>query len=116
VFFEGGGYAFTHIISLIVIAGCLVEGVKLIELDKVLGRVIADWPGLLLPTAGGLPFGLAWLCGSGFATTEGLFRFFAGPALDQGIDPVHVGAVVSIAAAAGRTLSPVAAVTLMCAT
>jgi DcuC family C4-dicarboxylate transporter len=116
VFFEGGGYAFTHIISLIVIAGCLVEGVKLIELDKVLGRVIADWPGLLLPTASGLPFGLAWLCGSGFATTEGLFRFFAGPALDQGIDPIHVGAVVSIAAAAGRTLSPVAAVTLMCAT
>ena len=32
-----------------------------------------------------------------------------------GIDPTHVGAVVSIAAAAGRTMSPVAAVTLMCA-
>jgi DcuC family C4-dicarboxylate transporter len=32
-----------------------------------------------------------------------------------GLDPMQVGAVVSLAAAAGRTLSPVAAVTLMCA-
>jgi DcuC family C4-dicarboxylate transporter len=33
-----------------------------------------------------------------------------------GVDPVLVGAVVSLSAAAGRTMSPVAAVVLMCAT
>ena len=49
------------------------------------------------------------------ATTQGLFPFFAKPALLLGVDPTHVGAVVSLAAAAGRTASPVAAVTLMCA-
>jgi DcuC family C4-dicarboxylate transporter len=49
------------------------------------------------------------------ATAQSLFGFFAKPALLLGVDPTHVGAVVSIAAAAGRTMSPVAAVTLMCA-
>ena len=38
------------------------------------------------------------------------------PAHALGIDPVDVGALVSLGAAAGRTMSSVAAVTLMCAT
>jgi DcuC family C4-dicarboxylate transporter len=44
-----------------------------------------------------------------------LYAFFGEPAVELGRDPVHVGAVVSLAAAAGRTMSPVAAVTLLCA-
>jgi DcuC family C4-dicarboxylate transporter len=114
-FFDGAGYAFTHIISLIVIASCLGEGVKLIGLADLIGRIIGEVPSLLIPFAGSLPMGFAWVCGSGMASTQSLFGFFASPALDLAIDPAHVGAVVSIAAAAGRTMSPVAAVTLMCA-
>jgi DcuC family C4-dicarboxylate transporter len=38
-----------------------------------------------------------------------------GPALTLDVDPLQVGAVVSIASAAGRTMSLVAAVMLMCA-
>jgi DcuC family C4-dicarboxylate transporter len=115
-FFEGTGYAFTNIISLIVTATCLGEGVKLIGLADLIGRLVTDWPSLLMPVAGLLPWGFAVLCGSGMAATQSLFRFFAQPALSMHIDPAHAGAVVSIAAAAGRTMSPVAAVTLMCAT
>jgi DcuC family C4-dicarboxylate transporter len=48
------------------------------------------------------------------ATSQSLFPFFAPPALAVGMAPAHVGAVISIAAAAGRTMSPVAAVVLMC--
>ncbi|MCC2672278.1 MAG: hypothetical protein K0Q72_4750, partial [Armatimonadetes bacterium] len=55
------------------------------------------------------------ISGSGIATTESLYSFFAAPALKLGISAEHVGTVVSIGAAAGRTMSPVAAVTLMCA-
>jgi DcuC family C4-dicarboxylate transporter len=65
--------------------------------------------------AGILPLGFAVLCGSGMAATQSLFSFFAGPALQADMDPLHVGAVVSLAAAAGRTMSPVAAVVLMSA-
>jgi DcuC family C4-dicarboxylate transporter len=57
----------------------------------------------------------AWISGSGMAATQSLFGFYTAPAAELGFNPVRVGAIVSIAAAAGRTMSPVAAVTLMCA-
>jgi DcuC family C4-dicarboxylate transporter len=53
--------------------------------------------------------------GSGMAATQGTFGFFAAPALAQNIDPAYIGSIVSLAAAAGRTMSPVAAVMLMSA-
>jgi DcuC family C4-dicarboxylate transporter len=115
-FFEGAGYAFTHIISLIVTAACFGEGVKQIGLATLIGEGITAWPALLLPAAGTLPLGFAWVSGSGMAATQSLFQFFVPPAEVLGLDPAFVGAVVSIGAAAGRTSSPVAAVTLMCAT
>jgi C4-dicarboxylate transporter, DcuC family len=114
-FFEGAGYAFTHIISIIVAAACFGEGVRQIGLDRVISQAIAAWPGLLLPAAGFVPLALAALSGSGMAATQSVFEFFAGPALALKVDPAHVGAVVSLGAAAGRTMSPVAAVVLMAA-
>jgi DcuC family C4-dicarboxylate transporter len=115
VFFEGAGYGFCHIISLIVAAACFGEGIKVVGLAEALGDVIKQMPDVLIPAAGLFSLGFATLSGSGMATTQALFPFFARPALEIGIDPIHVGAVVSLAAAAGRTLSPVAAVTLMTA-
>lgn len=114
-FFDGAGYAFTHIISLIVTAACFGEGVKLMGLKVLIANLIDSWPALLLPIAGALPLAFACLCGSGMAATQSLFGFFLEPARSLGMDPVHVGAVISIGAAAGRTMSPVAAVALMCA-
>jgi DcuC family C4-dicarboxylate transporter len=113
---EGAGYGYTHIISLIVAAPGYGKGIELMGLEEVVGAGIEEMPELLLPVAGALPLGFAVLCGSGMASTQSLFGFFAPPALKLGIDPAHVGAVVSLAAAAGRTMSPVAAVTLMCGT
>jgi DcuC family C4-dicarboxylate transporter len=115
VFFEGAGYAFTHIISLIVAATCFGKGVEMIGLAGVLGEVLKAHPLLLRPAAVAMPLGFAWLAGSGMASTQSLYKFFVGPARALGEDPVQVGAVVSLSAAAGRTMSPVAAVTLMCA-
>jgi DcuC family C4-dicarboxylate transporter len=114
-FFEGAGYAYTHIVAIIVCAYAFGKGVELIGLDQVLDRAIGRRPGLLFPSAVGLPLGFAWVCGSGFASTQSLFAFFVPPARDLGVDPAAVGALVSIGAAAGRTMSPVAAVVLMCA-
>ncbi len=114
-FFEGIGYAYTNIFSLIVGASCIGEGVKRIGLAALLGQMLQTWPSLLSPAAVGLPLAFAVLCGSGMATTQSLFGFFVEPANQLGYDPVRLGAVVALAASAGRTLSPVAAVTLMCA-
>ena len=101
--------------SLIVIASCFAEGIKLVGLAAVLGDALVHLPGLLIPASGVSALGFATLCGSGMATAQGLFPFFAGPSFELGVDPVHTGAVVSLASAAGRTMSPVAAVTLMTA-
>jgi DcuC family C4-dicarboxylate transporter len=113
-FFEGAGYGFTHIISVIVAANCFGKAVELIGVARVLGEVIGSHPAWLLPIAGGLSLAFAVLCGSGMATTQSLYGFFAEPALRALIHPAHVGAVVAIAASAGRTMSPVAAITLYC--
>ena len=114
-FFEGAGYGYAHIVSLIVAANCFGSAIRGVGIAESIGSLIAYWPDLLIPGAGILPLAFALLCGSGMASTQSLFGFFAEPALRLGIDPTHVGAVVSIASAAGRTMSPVAAVTLMCA-
>jgi DcuC family C4-dicarboxylate transporter len=115
-FFEGTGYALTHIISIIVAAACFGEGVKGIGLDRVVAGALHAWPHLLMPAAGFLPLGFGAISGSGTAATQSLFGIFAAPAVTQGIAAEHVGAVVALGAAAGRTMSMVAAVALMCAT
>jgi DcuC family C4-dicarboxylate transporter len=115
-FFEGAGYGFANIISLIVTANCFGEGISLIGLADLIGHVTQLLPWLLLPSSGAVPLGFGVVCGSGMASTQSLFRFFVEPSLAYGVDPTLVGAVVALASAAGRTMSPVAAVTLMCAT
>lgn len=114
-FFEGAGYAFTEVVSLIVIASCFAEGVKVVGLAALIGQGIHHVPGLLIPAAGGVPLAFAALSGSGMASTQGLYGFFVDPARNLGVDPKEVGAMVSLGAAAGRTMSPVAAVALMSA-
>lgn len=114
-FFDGAGYGFTHIVSLIVIANCFGKGIEEVGLARHLGDVIAGSPGLLHPLAAFVPAGFAFVCGSGMASTQSLYGFFDDPAKLLGVDQLAVGALVSLGSAAGRTMSPVAAVVLMCA-
>jgi DcuC family C4-dicarboxylate transporter len=115
MFFEGVGFAFARIISLIVAASCFGEGIKRIGLAALLGQLLQTWPRLLTPASVALPMSFAVLCGSGMATTQSLFGFFVEPARSLGQDTLRLGAIIALAASAGRTLSPVAAVTLLCA-
>jgi DcuC family C4-dicarboxylate transporter len=89
-------------------------GVEKIGLAERIGELSIAAPALFLPGAGCLPLAFAWVSGSGMAATQSLFRFYTGPAVELGFNPLRVGAIVSIAAAAGRTMSPVSAVALMC--
>jgi DcuC family C4-dicarboxylate transporter len=114
-FFEGAGYAFANVISIIVVAATFGEGVKMLGLAEPLGALILRVPHLLQPLAGFLPMAFGAVSGSGMAATQSLYDFFARPAVAVGANPEPVGALVALGAAAGRTMSPVAAVTLMCA-
>jgi DcuC family C4-dicarboxylate transporter len=114
-FFDGAGYGLTNIISLIVTASCFGQGIEQVGLARHLGGLIASGSGLLYPLAGFVPAGFAFVSGSGMASTQSLYGFFHGPAVTLGEDAVAIGAMVSVGSAAGRTMSPVAAVVLMCA-
>jgi DcuC family C4-dicarboxylate transporter len=115
-FFEGAGYGFAVIVSLIVTANCFGKAIERVGLADALGDLIAGAPGLLVPLAAAVPWAFAAVSGSGMASTQSLYGFFHGPAVELGQDPAAVGAVVSVGSAAGRTMSPVAAVVLMSAT
>lgn len=115
-FFEGAGYGFAVVISIIVTANCFGVALKQVGLAERLAEVIKAAPNLLIPLAAGVPLAFAALSGSGMAATQSLFGFFVKPAEDAGLNRLDLGALVSIGAAAGRTMSPVAAVTLMSAT
>lgn len=114
-FFEGAGYGFAAIISIIVTANCFGVAIKQIGLAERLAELIRSAPTLLIPVAASVPLAFSALSGSGMASTQSLYGFFVQPAEDAGLNRLDLGAIVSIAAAAGRTMSPVAAVTLMSA-
>lgn len=113
-FFEGAGYGYIHIISLIVIAKCFSEGIKFAGIASFIAHLAEMLPVLLLPMAALLPAMLAFLSGSGIGATQGLFPLLADVAVQNQIDPILVGVLCCLGAAAGRTASLVAAVTLMC--
>jgi DcuC family C4-dicarboxylate transporter len=112
-FFEGAGQAYRDVISLIVVANCFATGVKGIGIGSAIDALVRAEPNLLLAIVPAATFAFAWICGSGIAATQGLFPLFVGPAIEHEFDPSLVGAITCVAAAAGRTASPVAAVTLM---
>ena len=115
-FFDGAGYGFATVVSLIVTANCFGKAIDQSGLSAVLGDLIRDNPGWLTPLAAAVPCGFAAVSGSGMASTQSLYGFFHAPAEAVGQHPAAVGAVVSVASAAGRTMSPAAAVVLMCGT
>jgi DcuC family C4-dicarboxylate transporter len=115
-FFSGAGYGFTNVVSLIVIATCFGAAIESAGLARLLGQLIQEAPNLLHPLAAFVPLSFAAVSGSGMASTQSLYGFFYYPAVDLEMHPVSVGAMVSLGSGAGRTMSPVAAVTLMCAT
>jgi C4-dicarboxylate transporter, DcuC family len=114
-FFEGAGYGFANVVSLIVVATAFGKAVEAAGLAKLLGATIAQYPDALVPLAAAVPWAFAAVSGSGMASTQSLYGFFYEPALQLGQSPESIGAVVSVGAAAGRTMSPAAAVVLMSA-
>jgi DcuC family C4-dicarboxylate transporter len=112
-FFTGAGYGFTHVVSLIITANCFGRAVEMAGLTRPVAGLIAEAPTLLYPLAAVVAFAFALICGSGMAATQSLYGVFH-DAAPVGSAPLDLGAMVSLAAATGRTLSPVAAVGLMC--
>jgi C4-dicarboxylate transporter, DcuC family len=115
-FFEGAGYGYHHVISLIVAASTFAEGVRLSGLIAVVIRGIAGWPDVAMAAGMVAPWCLAVVSGTGIAPAVAVMEFFVPAAGSMGLDPVRLGTVSALGAHFGRTMSPAAAVVMICST
>jgi C4-dicarboxylate transporter, DcuC family len=115
-FFEGAGYAYHHVISLIVAASTFAEGIRLSGLIAIVIRSMASWPDLAMAAGMVAPWCLAVISGTGIAPAVAVMEFFVPAAGSMGLDPVRLGTVSALGAHFGRTMSPAAAVVMVCST
>jgi DcuC family C4-dicarboxylate transporter len=114
-FFQGQGFAYAHIISLIVAALTFVEGLKQSGLMTLAIASLAGRSALAVPAAVVVPGSMALLTGSGMAPSVTFIEAFLPHAPSWGVDGVGLGMIASQSAAIGRTCSPAAAVVMVCA-
>jgi DcuC family C4-dicarboxylate transporter len=114
-FFEGAGFGYNHVISLIVAASTFAEGIRLSGLIEILIRALVTWPAAALVVAMAAPWSLAFVSGTGIAPAVAIMEFFVPVAGRMGIDPVRLGTLTALGAHFGRTMSPAAAVVMMSA-
>ena len=114
-FFEGAGYAYTHVISLIVAASTFAEGIRHSGLIEMMVQVLVGWPKAALVVGTLAPWALAVVSGTGIAPAVSIMEFFVPVAASMGLDPVRLGTVAALGSHFGRTMSPAAAVVAMSA-
>lgn len=115
-FFEGAGYAYTHVISTTVTASLFAEGIKINGLIQSVVSGLAGRPGPAMLASLVMPLSLATLSGSGIGAAGAMMRALIPSTAAMGLDPVQTGSLIAMGSHLGRTTSPVAAVTILCAT
>lgn len=116
-FFEGMGYAFTRVISLIVAASCFIAGLDAVGAIKGVAAMLVEQPDLATVLSPVVTWALAVVSGSGTAPsvsfTQAMVPGVAAVDVAHGVD---LGILGAIGASLGRTMSPVAAIVLFTCT
>ena len=121
-FFEGAGFAYAHVISVIIAATMFAEAINANGLIKMMTPAVQNAPRLLMAASVIVPWLMATITGTAVGTAPLVLRIILPIAMGQApgnaarATGVHVGGVNAIAAQFGRTSSPVAPVVIMCAT
>jgi DcuC family C4-dicarboxylate transporter len=113
-FFEGAGYGYTHVISLIVAASTFAEGIRLSGLIERIIPWLSGWPAAAIVMSTFVPWALAAISGTGIAPAVSVMEFFVPAAGEMGLEPVRLGTLAAMGAHFGRTMSPAAAVVMVC--
>ena len=112
-FFEGAGYAYTHVISLIVAASTFAEGINRSGLIRVIVKGLVCWPTAALAVSTIAPWALAVVSGTGIPPAVSIMEFFVPAAKSMHVDPVRLGTLAAIGSHLGRTMSPASAVVVV---
>jgi DcuC family C4-dicarboxylate transporter len=115
-FCEGAGFAYANVISLIVLATTFARSIVVNGLVGQLAQTLGHNPAAVTFASIALPLGLAALTGTAVGTAPTAMAIIVPLAQRVGLEPIYTGTLNAIAAAFGRTSSPIAPVVLMCAT
>ncbi|AGA27014.1 C4-dicarboxylate transporter DcuC [Singulisphaera acidiphila] len=110
-FFDGMGASYRDVISLTIVAQCFGAGVVAVGLGDLLIKQVGDSRWGMASLAVSLPWSLATLSGSGSGPVLAFAQACIVPLGDRSEVPM-LGALTCLAAAFGRTMSPVSAVVL----
>jgi C4-dicarboxylate transporter, DcuC family len=110
--FEGTGYAYANIITLIAMSTGLAKALDLAGVFQALARVSAGSPTGMLGVGFAVAFLLGLMTGSGTASSMALFGSLGAHGIELGANPGALYAAIMFGAETGRTASPTAAVLL----
>lgn len=114
-FFEGMGTAYGKIIGIIISAGVFVSGLTTIGLVKLFINEMLNNPGIVKICAAFGPFLLGLLTGSGDGATFAFNEAITPYAQQFGMTEVQMGSMATLGGTLGRTMSPIAGATIICA-
>jgi DcuC family C4-dicarboxylate transporter len=125
-FFQGAGFAYAHVISVIIAAQMFAESVRVNGLIDLMTAHLKDAPSAVAVASVVIPWLMACVTGTAVGTAPLVINILlpiamggaAGGARSEAAiaTGVRIGSINAIAAQFGRTSSPVAPVTIMCAT
>lgn len=116
-FFEGMGYAFAKVISLIIAASCFIAGLEAAGVIASAAGILASNAALAAILSPVLTWGLAVISGSGTAPSVSFSQaMLPSLATTNVFHAVRLGISGAIGASVGRTMSPVSAILLFTTT
>ncbi|MGE4589004.1 MAG: C4-dicarboxylate transporter DcuC [Acidaminococcaceae bacterium] len=114
-FFNGMGNGYGEIISIIISVGVFVSGMKAMGLVAAFLKAMVSSEGVIKIAAAFGPFLLGMVSGSGDAATVAFNESITPHAAQFGLSIVDMGSIAALGGTLGRTMSPIAGATIICA-
>ncbi len=114
-FFDGMGKGYGDIIGIIIAAAVFVSGMNALGLIADFNAMLAKSESIARISSALGPFFFAVMTGSGEAASLAFNEAVTPHAANYGMTIINMGSLVNIGAALGRTMSPIAGATIICA-
>lgn len=114
-FFNGMGNGYADILGIIISVGVFVSGMKAMGLVAAFLKAMLNSEGFIKIAAAFGPFLLGMISGSGDAATVAFNESITPHAAQFGISIVDMGSIAALGGTLGRTMSPIAGATIICA-
>lgn len=115
-FFDGMGNAYANIMGIIIAAAVFVAGMEAIGIVEAFINLLVNTESIVKVAATFGPFILGVISGSGDAAAFAFNEAVTPQAQMFGMEMINMGSIAALGGALGRTMSPIAGATIVCAT